>query len=181
MPPVQLWQPKFLPRFFAKKRANIIALQTIPMIRNMVITGIRNSLKSGFDLFTGCRFHMGRKSIVMKADLGYVDCRADNLIHNSVLIRNSTRPKASVIVFQWLRLTYSCVGTSCYILDQLVDLFQDFFICLLPINIFFPRPGRKTNVHLSTKSLSFFFTTFPCFSSAIDSFNRRAFAGVRVR
>lgn len=119
---------------------------------------------------------LGRFSVVISQLSKFEDIAID-AVDYSVLLRYSPRPEATESVLQWFRLSKSLEGTSGYILDQLVDLLDGPFICLLPVEVIFPRSSRKQHFHGSTRSEIFFSITFPLFNSSIESINRFALAG----
>lgn len=95
------------------------------------------------------RFPIVRKTgaypllVIMKATLKYMKSLVPDSIDQPMLIVNLAAPAPSVIAFEWLRFPNTFERISKRIPNELVDAYQHFLICSLPIDILFPCKGLK--------------------------------------
>ena len=82
-------------------------------------------------------------------------------------------------MFQRLGFTNAAIRIADDLFDQQVDALRSTWICLLPVEIFFPRLVREDEIHVS--NFNFFRIPLPRSSDSIDFNNRFALAGERSK
>jgi hypothetical protein len=102
---------------------------------------------------------------------------AFDLVHETMLVIDSTRPIAREAVFEGLRFAESLKRRAGDVLDQVIDPLEELSIGALPIEVVVPGVFRKDDLH----SISSFSEPRPDSSSAMDSSRRRAFLGLRSK
>jgi hypothetical protein len=77
--------------------------------------------------------------LIMVSGLGDLDDLIGNPVNETVLFRDPSRPKPRKGMFQWLGFSNPFVGISpADVLEEEVDLLQDFPVVLLPVEVIFP-------------------------------------------
>ena len=117
--------------------------------------------------------------LVVVAQLHNQQLAFQQLIHHSMLIRDSTRPAALKGMLKRLGFSNAAMRIAQCVFDKLPDTCADSRIGLLPIQVVLPPLGGERDVHSSR--LIFFRMTLPLLIASIESSRRFAFAGERRR